>query len=147
MDTYTSCAFRLETRRIAETDFPYGGQQLSSVASVQQFCASLEVIDFEKFIALLLNSENKLIGLHIQQGTANQCATFPREITKYCLLTGATGVILVHNHPSGSITPSPQDKSATQEIKKALNLFEILLLDHVLISGVTATSILVSCFS
>lgn len=56
-----------------------------------------------------------------------------REICKYAILNNATAVIVAHNHPSGNLTPSSEDIQVTKKIKEALKLFNIELIDHLII--------------
>jgi DNA repair protein RadC len=129
-----SFAYRLETKRIKEKDFPYDGRKtLASPLAVVQFARELQNCDIEKMIVLYLDTKNKLIGIIVQPGSLNRSVIYPREIAKHALLCGAASVVLVHNHPSGDPTTSPEDRHLTQAITNALNLLEIVLLDHIII--------------
>lgn len=66
-------------------------------------------------------------------GTASNCVINPSEIFRPAILSVATGIILVHNHPSGIAEPSPADYELTQIFVKCGNILEIQLLDHVII--------------
>lgn len=67
-------------------------------------------------------------------GTANSATVHPREIFQIAFLTGAVSIIIAHNHPSGLITESKQDRVVTRRIKEAGELVGIPLLDHVIVS-------------
>lgn len=67
-------------------------------------------------------------------GSNSQACVFVSEIAKKALSLNAVSVIIAHNHPSGNLEPSDSDRKITTKIKKALNLFEIELIDHVLVS-------------
>ncbi len=129
----TKYAYRLETKRIREKDFPYNNQDLCSAEQVFEFCRSLQDLDIEKLITLYLNGLNRLICIQLFPGTINCAVVYPREIIKNALLAGACGVILVHNHPSGGLKFSEADINLTKRVKDACALVEIRLLDHVLI--------------
>ena len=58
-----------------------------------------------------------------------------KKILKMALLENAEGVILCHNHPSGGIQPSPQDKQITLELKKGCDIMKLRLLDHVIVTA------------
>ncbi|MCK5601335.1 DNA repair protein RadC [Candidatus Pacearchaeota archaeon] len=132
----TKYAYRLETRRIKENDFPYDNKEgFSSPDKVKDFLKVLDDFDNEQFVTLLLNSKNQLVGMLRQPGTVNQTAAYPREIAKHALLSGATSVILAHNHPSGNVTPSRQDRELTRLIKNGLELLQINVLDHMIIGS------------
>jgi DNA repair protein RadC len=126
-------AYRLETRRIREKDFPYNNQDLSSAERVFEFCRTLQDLDTEKLMALYLNGLNRLIGIQLFSGTVNFAVAYPREIIKHALLSGACGLILVHNHPSGGLQFSEADITLTKRVKESCKLVDIILLDHVLI--------------
>jgi DNA repair protein RadC len=89
----------------------------------------------EHLYALFLNASNeelakKLIGL----GTAAETNLDIADIARTAVLTNARAVILVHNHPSGDPSPSDGDVTGTRSVKEALDLFEINLLDHVIVA-------------
>jgi DNA repair protein RadC len=90
----------------------------------------------EKFHAIFLNSINKVLNFaEISKGTINKSAIFPREIAEIALASKAVSVIVSHNHPAGSLSPSQNDIISTQYIKNALKTLEIELLDHIIISS------------
>lgn len=95
--------------------------------------------DQEHFIMLLLNVQNELIGYkHLNSGTIDQVAVYPRIVMRNAILMGAAGIILVHNHPSGHVVPSEEDKRLTNAIKTAGELLDVRVLDHIIIGGGTA---------
>ncbi|MGA1847087.1 RadC family protein [Deferribacter abyssi] len=90
--------------------------------------------DIEKIAVLYLDSKNGLISCKIEgAGTVNESYIPPREIVKKALLENAVSVILVHNHPSGNLTPSNGDKVFTETVKNALTTVGIRLLDHIIV--------------
>lgn len=133
MKAKTKYAYRLETRRVREDDFKYNTGQFSSPEKVREFLQVLDDFDSEQFVVLLLDNKNKLTGMYRQPGTINQANPFPREIAKHALLSGASGVILAHNHPSGDPTPSGADRELTIAIKAALELLQIRVHDHFIV--------------
>lgn len=126
-------AYRLETKNIREKDFPYNNEDLSSAERVFNFCRTLQNLDIENLITLYLNGLNRLIGIQLVTGTVNCAVAYPREIIKHALLSGACGVIMAHNHPSGGLQFSQADITLTKRVKEACALVDIRLLDHVLI--------------
>ena len=83
--------------------------------------------------AVYMNTTNGIIGTAIvSMGTANQALVHAREVFGPALVIGASRVILVHNHPSGDLTPSPADVALTKDMKKAGKILDIELLDHVI---------------
>jgi DNA repair protein RadC len=89
----------------------------------------------EHFKILYLNSKNMLIHEQmIDSGTVDRIAIHPREIVKNALTHFASAVILVHNHPSGDISPSKQDIEITNKIVTALKAVNIIVHDHIIVS-------------
>lgn len=98
--------------------------------------ASLKGSLDEEFRAMFLNSRSHLLAVEtIQTGTVNKSVIYPRKIVERALCNHATGVIIAHNHPGGSISPSEDDCRVTRAIKDALKTVDIALLDHILIGG------------
>ena len=90
--------------------------------------------DREIFLILHMNSKNGLIKEEVHSiGTVNQSAVYPREIARSAILNNSSSVILIHNHPSGDPAPSEPDKEQTRRIINALNLFDIKVLDHIIL--------------
>jgi len=89
----------------------------------------------ERFRVLFLTSQNELIADDlVWEGTVGEAPAYPREIVKRALEVGATGIILVHNHPSGSHQPSQGDIDATRRIADAASMLGICMHDHIVIS-------------
>ena len=83
---------------------------------------------------LTLNTKGDITGVfEISHGTVSNCLVSPREVFSRALMVGATGIILVHNHPSGYPEPSSDDIAITKCIKQAGELIGIELLDHIII--------------
>lgn len=108
------------------------------------FCTLDDVISYckwkmvfltqEQLRVLYFNSKNRLIRDELQSmGTLNQVSIYPREIIKRALELGAAGIVLCHNHPSGDVTPSKEDREATMRIKQITDLLHIKLHDHIII--------------
>jgi DNA repair protein RadC len=89
----------------------------------------------ERFRVLFLTSQNELLADDlIWEGTVGEAPAYPREVVKRALEVGATGLILVHNHPSGDPSPSPGDVEATKRIAEAALMLGICLHDHIIVS-------------
>lgn len=90
----------------------------------------------EVFCVLYLNARHGLIEVEeLFLGTIDGAAVYPREVVKAALRHNSCAVILGHNHPSGYTEPSSADKRVTERIKNALELIDIRVLDHVIVSG------------
>ena len=89
----------------------------------------------EHLVALYLNTQNQIIHQQtIFIGSATRSIAEPREILHYALKHMATSVILVHNHPSGAVSPSRNDDHVTKLVKEACEQMGIVLLDHLIVS-------------
>ena len=88
---------------------------------------------------MLLNTRRKLIRVErISQGTLDTILVHPREVFKLAIAANASGLVLVHNHPSGDPTPSEADIKVTRDLIRAGQLLKIEVLDHVIIGKRTA---------
>lgn len=98
--------------------------------------ADMGPIDIERVRVLYLNSRNMLIRDEVaSEGSIDQSAIYVREVVKRALELGASAIILVHNHPSGSPEPSKQDIAITREIAAAATRLGVTLHDHIIIGG------------
>ncbi|MDR4506527.1 MAG: DNA repair protein RadC [Candidatus Scalindua sp.] len=110
---------------------------LSSPQAVCNYLmAALKGLSDEEFRMLFLDSRNQLIAMEVlKTGTVNRAYVFPRKIVERALYHHAVGVVIAHNHPSGSLKPSPEDQGITRDIREALKTVDIALLDHIIIAG------------
>ena len=98
--------------------------------------ADMGPLDVERVRVLYLNSRNMLIRDELaSEGSIDQSAIYVREVVKRALELGASAIILVHNHPSGSPEPSRQDIAITRDIAEAAAKLGIILHDHIIIGG------------
>lgn len=89
----------------------------------------------EIFAVLFLDSQNRLIAMEeMFRGTLSQTSVYPREVALRALHHHAASVILTHNHPSGSVLPSPADKALTANLKSALGLLDVRVVDHIIVA-------------
>lgn len=94
-----------------------------------------ESMRHEECWVLYLTSSNRLVERHrVSQGGVQATVVDHRLIVKRALELLATQIIMVHNHPSGAAEPSAADKSLTDKVRDAAALFDIRLLDHIIIS-------------
>lgn len=119
------------------------GRALSQPGRVKQFCAlRLAHLRVEHCIALFLDSQLQLIECgEIARGTLSHASIYPREVVKAALGHHAAALILAHNHPSGLAEPSPADITLTRQLKQALALVDIRLLDHLIVGATEVTSL------
>jgi DNA repair protein RadC len=95
----------------------------------------------EVFVCIWLDAQHKVIQIEQAfSGTLTQTSVYPREIVKSALARNAAAVIFAHNHPSGVAQPSQADELLTRNLKEALALVEVKVLDHFVIAGNQAIS-------
>lgn len=129
---------------IAEIKVSYSTNQpdklkLITCQEVYQFILlkwNLDLIEFQEETKLiLLNRANIVLGIYeLSKGGISGTIVDIRIILSVALKCNASSIILVHNHPSGNLTPSEADIKITDKLKKACELLEIYLLDHLIIS-------------
>jgi len=96
----------------------------------------LSIADREIMLTVLLTTKNQLIGIEtVAIGSLNSTSLVPREIFKGAILANAASIVLCHNHPSGGLTPSPEDIKLTEEMIQAGKLLGIKLMDHLVVSS------------
>lgn len=122
--------------RKLQTEFPTETIASSRISAdlIRKFYSD-DIGIFESFFILLLNRANVTTGYaKISQGGVAGTVVDIRIICKYAVEALASGVIIAHNHPSGLLKPSPPDLELTTRVKKALDIFQINLLDHIILS-------------
>jgi DNA repair protein RadC len=103
-------------------------------AVMQYLTASLCDKKKEVFKVLFLNKGNRVIDeCNLFEGTVDETAVHPREIVKAAIDRYATAVVLVHNHPSGRIDPSTEDRHITRKIQDACSSVSVKVLDHIIV--------------
>jgi DNA repair protein RadC len=109
---------------------------LSSPGAVRDFCRmKMGGRKREAFMVIFLNPKNHVITYQVlQEGTIDHATIYPREIVTAALRHLATGIIMVHNHPSGECTPSQADLKITESIVNAAAAIEVKVLDHLIVS-------------
>ena len=91
-------------------------------------------LDRENFVVVLLNTKNEVLGFPtVSVGTLSASLVHPREVFKPAIRASAAGVVLAHNHPSGRVGPSREDREVTKRLKEASEIIGIEVLDHVIL--------------
>lgn len=121
---------------VKESCLLYGPRQCTSVQSAYELVAPfIKNKDREHLLVLGLNTKNEPTIINIAHiGTINQSVASPRDILKPVLLSNANRFIISHNHPSGDVTPSTQDKQLTERLVESGKLLGIELIDHLIVS-------------
>jgi DNA repair protein RadC len=90
----------------------------------------------ESFKVMLLNSANRLLGIaHLSEGGVSRTEVDMRHVMQAAILANAAGIVLCHNHPSGNVQPGTADDRMTERVKAASEIFDIRVLDHIVLSS------------
>jgi DNA repair protein RadC len=132
-------------RKIAEDKLNNRGPEILGIEAAKKLLPALiGHLEHETLCAIFLDLSFHVVGFEqISRGTLGECPAHPREVAKAALRHhNAASVLLAHNHPNvADTTPSENDKRVTEHMAQALELIEIRLLDHMVVSGNTVTSI------
>jgi DNA repair protein RadC len=112
-----------------------GRDLLLSPERVAEFArARIGGLPHEAFLVIYVNVQNEVLHSEIlNEGTIDQVTVYPRRVIEGALARHAAGFILAHNHPSGYVQPSDEDKTLTRAIERAAQLLSIRVLDHVIV--------------
>ena len=115
---------------------------LNSPQAVRDFLRlKLSMRKEEAFVCIWLDAQHHVIDVEESfKGTLTQTSVYPREIVKAALRINAAAVIFAHNHPSGAAHPSRADELLTRNLRDALDLVEVKVLDHFVVAGSQAIS-------
>lgn len=111
------------------------GSPLTDTQATQRYLlARMRDYAHEVFACLFLDSKHRIIQFaELFHGSLTGASVYPREVVKQALACNAGAVIFVHNHPSGVAEPSQADQQLTRQLKQALALVEVKVLDHVVV--------------
>jgi len=114
--------------------------QVNSASKADELIKSiidLNRIDYKEYMwVLLLTNANRVLGIaKIGEGSIKGVVVNTREVIQLGICTNTANIILVHNHPSGTLQPSQPDIQLTEKIKKMTALFDMTLLDHLIITS------------
>ena len=104
--------------------------------AIRVIADELATYDREVFAVLNLKTNGQPINLNIcSVGTLDSSVVSPREIFKSCILSNSAAFVAIHNHPSGSLDPSQEDKDVTKRLLGASELIGVKMLDHIIVAG------------
>jgi DNA repair protein RadC len=104
----------------------------TSAAALLRPC--FEGLDREQFVVCGLDAKHRVIGINVVSiGTLTLSLVHPREVFKALILMNAAAWLCAHNHPSGDVTPSQEDRALTKRLREASELLGITLLDHLIL--------------
>lgn len=99
-------------------------------------------LDREACLVAILDTKHRLLGVEVVSiGSVDHTFMSPREVFRKAVITGASAVVVAHNHPSGDCEPSADDRAVTNRLNQAGELMGIDLLDHLVFGGTRWTSI------
>lgn len=124
------------SRRMAKASAGEGRTFTNAHAIADYYMEDFRHLEQERVLLLMFDTKGALLHEQvISIGTVNQSCVSPREIFLKALEYHAVYVILMHNHPSGDVTPSPEDHMLTKRVWEAGNLLGIELMDHIIIGN------------
>lgn len=119
-----------------DTGIAYAGDTLNSPEDVIEYMKGAFDMrpEQEQFWVVMLDRQNRPLGRSLcTLGTVSCSIVHPREIFRAAILSSASSIVVVHNHPSGDPSPSEQDKRATQLLLRASKTIGIEMLDHIIV--------------
>lgn len=135
MKTIKKIEIRSQRIKVSENQSIYS-RELSSPELVVQIAQQItKGMDQELFLVFLLDVRNKILGyVECARGAIDSCTVDPRIVFRAAVVVGASNVILIHNHPSGSVQPSTDDDNITKRLVKCGTMLGVEILDHVVVS-------------
>ena len=119
-----------------------GRSALTSPSAVRDLLKlKLSGLPHEVFICIQLDAQHRVLAVEeLFRGTLTQTSVYPREVVKASLRTNAAAVIFAHNHPSGAAQPSQADELLTRNLREALAMVDVKVLDHFIVAGTSCLS-------
>jgi len=123
-------------KRYRSTDALHKKKITSSRDAYDILFSYLSDLSYEEFYIILLNRANEVLSVNkVSEGGVSGTAVDAKKIFKIAIDKKASGIILSHNHPSGNLNPSPQDKDLTKKIVSSGKLLDINVLDHIIVGN------------
>ena len=134
---FQDCLTRCTEVQVEDQRSISGPEDLFAFVRMQLGSRTVECI-----YALYLNQAQRIVHqTEVAAGTVDRTPFYPRELLKPALIHNATGMVLVHNHPEGQPVPSDRDLEMTRKLENLVALFDIKLLDHLIVTREQAYSI------
>lgn len=132
---FTSPAIRMLETRLAVSFDSIPNRPVRCAADVVRLLRELIAdADREHFVVVYLNARHVPTHVHIvSRGTTQTAPVHPREVFKGAYLANAAALVIAHNHPSGDVSPSPDDRAVTDRLREASELLGIELLDALIV--------------
>ena len=133
-DGHTLTGYRTYVKLVRENSRSGTPYKIRGPGDIYRAFACLSECDRERFYTVQLDARHQVCGVElVSQGAVDASIVTPREVYKSAILANASGLIIVHNHPSGVPAPSAEDRSITRLLKKGGELLGIPVLDHIII--------------
>ena len=134
---------RIRLKQVCEGRIRFAVDKVSGPADVYEAVRPYySGADREILSVLCLDAHNQPTCFHVaSMGTLNTTRTRPADILKAAIVSNSLSIVLIHNHPSGDLEPSPEDLEFTRAIQKACELVGIELHDHLIITDKGFTSL------
>lgn len=130
----------VRVKLVKEQEFPYAGALDSPESIAEAFGNLLGEADREMFLTLSLDVRRHPLNATVASiGLLNCSLANGRELFKSAILSNAANLVLLHNHPSGNVTPSKEDDTVTKRMLQAGEILGIPVLDHIILGGGTRT--------
>lgn len=131
---YAFCCIRETNRRLLLEEI-LDAPLLNNTHKLKEYCsATMAHKTVEELRLFFVDKKYYLIQEEMHaSGTLDNISVYPRELLKRALELNATGILMVHNHPSGDPTPSPSDITLTHHLRESFSPFSIKILDHLII--------------
>ena len=141
------------TTYVREVELSYRRRASAAVQDTKGIATSRDVVALvqplignrivESLLVLALSARNRVLGYHeVGRGTVSSCGVERADVFRYPLVVGANAVIVAHNHPSGSATPSEEDIAFTRVLVQAGKILGLPVLDHVIVADEASYSFL-----
>ncbi len=120
---------------VREAGIPCDSYKFRNSATVSTLLHTyLADADREHFVVFFVDQKNRVIGVHtVSMGSLTASVVHPREVFKAAILANAAAIVCGHNHPSGDVQPSREDRATTKRLVEAGKLLGIEVLDHIII--------------
>ncbi|GAB3032061.1 DNA repair protein RadC [Oleiagrimonas citrea] len=130
-----AAGFELARRALGE-ELDRGAPLRDPVDSAAYLKARLRDLPHEVFACLYLDNRHRVLGFEeLFRGTIDGASVHPREVVRACMRHNAAAVIFAHNHPSGVAEPSAADRTITLQLREALQMIDVRVLDHLVVGS------------
>ena len=128
--------FKISFKRKASPLVEFKVNSGTTAAKALRYLFDSDTIEWqEEFLILGLDSQNTVIGSYkLSSGGTSFCPVDPKMVFQFALLSNSSALILAHNHPTGSLKPSNADIALTNKIQKGAEVFDIKIIDHLIIT-------------